>query len=78
MKKIILPILFTTSILAVYAISIQFDATLWFGMFIFSVSPVFIIWMVYRILKDGVQSDLKFEDRFYEDYGDRLKSREVE
>lgn len=78
MKKIIFPILLTSSILAVYTISIQFDAILWFGMFLFSISPFFIIWMVYCILKDGVPSELTFEEKFYEDYGDRLKTREIE
>ena len=37
------------------------------AVFMFSLSPVFIVWMVVRVLRDDYQTDKTFDKYFYED-----------
>ena len=32
------------------------------------IAPLLVLWMVYKILKDGTPSDKTFDEYFYEDY----------
>jgi len=67
MKKLIIPISFTTTVWLFYQVSPIFDPTfLWLT--IMQIFLVFLMgWMVIRTLKDGEASDKTFEDHFYED-----------
>lgn len=53
--------------LTAYGLSIIFQ---WMVavLFLLSLSPVVVLWVAYRILKDPHPSGHTFEDRFYEDY----------
>lgn len=70
MKSIKYPILIATAYLVVYVVlmSIHMEWTLRLGLFLFSLSPIPVIWMVYRVLKDGKPSKYTFDERFYENY----------
>jgi len=61
------PVVFMTFYLAVYLVLLLYPATVRLAMFMFSISPFLIVWMVIRVLKHGVPSKRKFEDYFYED-----------
>ena len=70
MKKIVLPIYLVTALLVLLTIFSQIDAG-WAAKLVITVtslSPLPIIWMVLRVLKDGEPSEYTFEERFYEDY----------
>lgn len=68
MEKIKLPIIFTTVYLFIFVVISTFDALLALTFLLVSLSPIPIIWMVYRVLRDGTPSSHTFEERFYEDY----------
>jgi hypothetical protein len=67
MKPIKLPILLTTLYLMIHAISPYLGIPEIVIIASWAVSPVFVIWMVYRVLKDGEPSEQTFENHFYED-----------
>lgn len=67
MEKIKKPIALTTIYLFVYAFTCHFSSTTQIAILLFSLSPLPIIWMVLRVLKDGEASKLEFTERFYED-----------
>ncbi len=52
--------------IALYVISIFLNWT-WLALLLVSLSPLLVIWLVYRVLKDPYASTHTFEDRFYED-----------
>jgi len=68
MKRIITPIFVATLYLLIYMISAELDTTTRFTLFLFSLSPIPVIWMVYKVLRDGQPSPYTFKERFYEDY----------
>jgi predicted signal transduction protein with EAL and GGDEF domain len=68
MEKIKLPIMIATAYLVVFVITLSFSSILAISMLLVSLSPLPIIWMVYRVLRDGIPSEFTFEERFYEDY----------
>ncbi|MCH8546160.1 MAG: hypothetical protein LAT54_05460 [Cryomorphaceae bacterium] len=68
MEKIKLPIILTTIYLFLFVVISTFDALLALTFLLVSLSPIPIIWMVYRVLRDGTPSPHTFEERFYEDY----------
>ncbi|HLO81651.1 MAG TPA: hypothetical protein VK166_11860 [Chitinophagaceae bacterium] len=66
MKGIWFPVMFVTAFLTVYVVLsfLSFDrivATMFF------ISPFLVIWMVYRVLKDGKPSGRNFSEYFYDD-----------
>ncbi|MFC4871005.1 hypothetical protein [Negadavirga shengliensis] len=67
MKSYLLPVFVTTSFLLVYIVAIVVDLHTAIILMMFSVSPVLILWMVFRVLKAQVDSRYTFEDRWYED-----------
>ncbi|MCU0423260.1 MAG: hypothetical protein MUC81_10655 [Bacteroidia bacterium] len=67
MKNIKFPVYFVTGVLLVYTIMANLQLFPKLVVAIFAVSPFLVIWMAYRILKDGVESDYTFNDRFYDD-----------
>jgi hypothetical protein len=68
MEKIKAPILIATIYLFVYAITAQFETNIQLTIMLFSLSPLPVIWMVWRVLRDGTPSQFTFQERFYEDY----------
>jgi hypothetical protein len=67
MEKIKFPVLLTTCLFIIYVLSIQIDALYLFGATLFIALHFFLIWMVFRVLKDGQPSPKTFENQFYED-----------
>lgn len=53
--------------ITVYALSILVDWTAG-ALFLVSVSPVMVLWVAYRTLKDPEHTEETFQDKFYEDY----------
>ena len=68
MEKIRLPIIFTTIYVIVYLLTIGIDPTLRWAIILFSLSPIPVLWMVWRVLRDGVPSPFTFKEKFYEDH----------
>lgn len=68
MEKIKWPILLATVYLVVYTATAQLDAAIRWTILLFSLSPIPVIWMVWRVLRDGTPSNFTFTERFYEDY----------
>ena len=64
MEKIRIPILLSTLYLLIYTLSTALAIPLAF----FSLSPVVVIWLVWKVLRDGEPSELTFEEAFYEDH----------
>lgn len=61
-------VIFTTLYLLTYTILGSFDfVPAKLVLFLFSLSPFLVIYMVIRILTGGAPSELTFEDAFYED-----------
>lgn len=68
MKRIIAPIFIATLYLVLYVIIAELDATTRITLMLFSLSPIPVLWMVYKVLRDGEPSTYTFTERFYEDY----------
>lgn len=68
MKGIRLPVYVVTVYLILYTILHLAGVSLFILMPMFSVSPFLVIWMVYKVLKNGKPSSKTFEDQFYEDF----------
>jgi hypothetical protein len=66
MKTIKFPLMFASYYLFIYVIFATIEPLQRLAMFMFSLSPFIVIWMVYRVLKDGTPSDKTFETHFYE------------
>jgi len=62
MEKIITPILIVSLILFIYAIGPFIGVPYAIISFIFGISPILIIWMVIKILKDGKHSGKKWSE----------------
>ena len=68
MEKIKTPILLTTLYVFVYLAVCELDPTARWAIMLFSLSPVPVIWMVYRVLRDGTPSTFTFKEKFYDDH----------
>jgi hypothetical protein len=68
MKKPKIAIAIATVYLLIFQVVLHTDVslTIIFGML--SVSPFFILYMVYAVLKYGKPSQYTFEERFYDDW----------
>lgn len=67
MENIRFPIIATTLYLLIYTLTmmaVPFAPLPWF---LFGLSPLPVIWMVYRVLRFGVPSGRTFTDSFYDD-----------
>nr|MBI1230156.1 hypothetical protein [Cytophagales bacterium] len=67
MKDFLFPVLAATGFLVVYMTSIFVDLNTGIILFLFSISPIVVLWMVYRVLTADVDSKHTFEERWYED-----------
>ena len=68
MEKIRIPILLSTLYLLIYTLSTALPIHLAIPLAFFSLSPVVVIWLVWKVLRDGEPSELTFEEAFYEDH----------
>lgn len=68
MEKLRIPILLSSLYLLVYTLSTLVPVHLVLPLFLFSVSPLVVLWLVYKVLKDGKESSLTFDEAFYEDH----------
>ena len=68
MKNIRFPIYYATAYLAIYVLCLETMGMNSMVLILFGLSPLVVIWMVYRVLKDGEPSEKHFEQHFYEDY----------
>ena len=60
-------VLAVTFYLVCYILLLSSDATLRIAMFLFSISPIVIIWMVVVVLKQESKSRKTFDKYFYDD-----------
>jgi hypothetical protein len=67
MKNYLFPVYLVTAFLIVYVTSIQANLSTALILFMFSISPIPILWMVYRVLTADVEVTNTFEDKWYED-----------
>ena len=67
MRPIKLPILFTTVFLMFHTISPYLGVPEKVIIASWALSPLVVIWMVIRVLKDGIASQRTFEEYFYDD-----------
>lgn len=67
MENIKGPILLATAYLVVYAFSPFINIPALTSL-LFFLSPIPVFWMVYKILKDGVESDKRWEDGHFYDH----------
>lgn len=67
MKNYLFPVYLVTAFLIVYITAIQANLSTALILFMFSVSPVPIFWMVYRVLTADVEVKATFDEKWYED-----------
>jgi hypothetical protein len=67
MKSVWFPISFTSIYLVVYTILAYLSVLQDVVVIMFVLSPFLVIWMVYRVLKDGKPSGRSFSEYFYDD-----------
>lgn len=67
MKNYLFPVYLVTAFLIVYVTSIQVNLNTGLILLMFSVSPISILWMVYRVLTADVEVTGTFEEKWYED-----------
>ncbi|MEO6733115.1 MAG: hypothetical protein ABIN01_17960 [Ferruginibacter sp.] len=67
MQKIKWPIIIVSTYMLVYQFSYYIGLPIGIVVLLFVVSPLAVIWMVYKILKDGTPSKRSFHEYFYED-----------
>lgn len=66
MRGIWFPVIFASAYLVIYVMFASLNLeTVVAAMFV--ISPFLVIWMVYRVLKDGKPSGRTFSEHFYDD-----------
>jgi hypothetical protein len=68
MKNFLFPVYLVTGFLLVYVTSVQVNLSTGLILFMFSISPVMVLWMVYKVLTADVEVKHTFEEKWYEDY----------
>ena len=68
MEKIKMPIAITTAYVILYVSTIHLDDSLRLPILLFSLSPIPVFWMVWRVLRDGTPSPFTFKEKFYDDH----------
>ena len=76
MNKIRFPIIAVTLFMLIYNALPFLGASQDLIIALFIISPFAVIWMVYRILKDGSPSSKTWDDYFYEDHAYRRNGKE--
>lgn len=76
MKPILFPIILVTVFAVVYNLLPYLGANENQIAALFAISPFAVIWMVYRILKDGIPSEKTWDEHFYEDHPYKRNGKE--
>ena len=76
MNKIRFPIITVSLFMLIYNALPFFGASKDWIIALFIISPFPVIWMVYRILKDGSPSGKTWDEYFYEDHAYRRNGKE--
>lgn len=67
-----MPIFVVTGYLFIYWLAIQLELNFRLILFMFSISPVLLLWMVYKVLTADVPVTHTFDEKWYED-GEKRK-----
>lgn len=67
MKNYLFPVYLVTAFLIIYVTAIQANLNTALILFLFSISPLPVIWMVYKVLTADVKVESTFEEKWYED-----------
>ncbi|WP_209332202.1 hypothetical protein [Lunatimonas salinarum] len=67
MNSFLFPVYAVTGFLLIYLTAIFVNLNTAIILFMFSASPILVLWMVYRVLRSEVQSAYTFEEKWYED-----------
>lgn len=67
MKNYLFPVLLLTGYLIIYITVIELNLDISLILFMFSLSPLLLIWMIYKVLTSEVKPDYTFEEKWYED-----------
>ncbi|WP_114750206.1 hypothetical protein [Pleomorphovibrio marinus] len=67
MKNYLIPVFVATGFLLIYITAIFVNLNTAIILFLFSLSPLILIWMVFKVLKAEVETPFTFDDRWYED-----------
>jgi uncharacterized membrane protein YqjE len=76
MNKIKFPLIATSLLLLLYHTLNFIGANSNLIILLFVMSPLAVIWMVYRVLKDGTPCNKTWDDSFYEDHSYRRNGKE--
>ncbi|MBL0358812.1 MAG: hypothetical protein IPP72_18965 [Chitinophagaceae bacterium] len=76
MKAIKFPILLVTLFAVLYNSLPFFGVNQQLITALFAIAPFATLWMVYRILKDGIPTNKTWENHFYEDYDYKRNGKE--
>jgi hypothetical protein len=76
MKQLKVPVIFVSTLVLIYAVSPKLGFSDHAVFLFFLMLPVAVIWMVYRILRDGTPSAKTWEEHFYEDHEYKRRGRE--
>lgn len=68
MKNFLFPVYLVTGFLIIYVTAIQASLSTALILFLFSISPLPVIWMVYSVLTADVEVNSTFEEKWYEDF----------
>jgi uncharacterized membrane-anchored protein YitT (DUF2179 family) len=78
MKSAWFPVGLVTIFLVAYVVIAATGLSYFLSAMLFTVSPILVIWMVFRVLKSPYDSGKTFNDHFYEDHGYRKIPDEAE
>ncbi|PRY89599.1 hypothetical protein [Mongoliibacter ruber] len=67
MKDYLFPVYLATAFLIVFVTAIHAGINTAIILFMFSISPAIVIWMVYKVLTADVEVDDTFDDKWYQD-----------
>ena len=78
MKSALFPVGLVTIFLVVYVLIAASGISYFLTALLFTISPILVIWMVFRVLKSPYNSRKTFNDHFYEDHSYRKIPDEAE
>gem|GEM_PF-991783 len=78
MKSAYFPVGLVTIFLVVYVVIAASGLSYFLTAMLFTISPILVIWMVFRVLKSPYNSHKTFNDHFYEDHSYRKIPDEAE
>ncbi len=76
MTNIKIPVISVTVFMVIYNLLPFFNIRSNLIIFLFILSPFAVVWMVYRVLKNGTPSQKKWDDHFYEDFNYQRNGKE--